>query len=613
MVLAYASRSIRAGLKLLCPFGTGKGNIERQRELKVQIASRTLALFAAMASIFGALSLSAAEKAAPARSGAFPAAPPLDAKPLDGESAFVKRRAERFQKLSSPPAPPDVELPVKSPAGKTTLGPIDRFVYAGWKTAGLPQAKEPPALCDDATFCRRVYLDLLGIIPAAVELNRFLADHSPQRREKLIDQLLARDADYATHWTPFWEDALASQPVLSQGGVPTRGNYREWIYGCLKENRAYDLMAAELIDPTMPRRQGAVTEDLFGVKYQIEYVRNEDRTATLQTAANVGQVFLGTSMKCASCHDHFDNAEWTQLRFVGFAGLFAPADLELVRCDTHLGKTVPARFPFQLPDAPESVPDELAGRLHLAAQLLTDPLNTRFTQTIVNRLWKRYLGLGLIEPADDFRDDQPSSHPELLAWLAYDLVEHGYDLKHAIRLILASRTYQHRYDADLEDRFDPADRGAPRYFRSPKLRRLSAEQLLDSMRVALAGKIAPDQRCYLDGRATALMRALGRPDSRNEISTARPDDFGVVSALELLNGSEIHELNEETPLPLKPALRQDPRRLVDQLYVNVLSRHATSEEKKLVSQGLGDGASLEDATRDLLWALFCSPEFQYVK
>jgi hypothetical protein len=552
-----------------------------------------------------ALPLNAAEGPGPARSAAS-----LDALSLDGESFFVQRRTERFQKLPSPPSPPNVEWP----AGKRgRLGPIDRFIYGAWQAAGLPEATKPPDLCDDATFCRRVYLDLIGLIPGHVELNRFLADRSPQRREKLVDQLLAREAEYAAHWTPFWEDALASQPVLSQGGVPTRGNYREWIFGCLEENRAYDLMVAELIDPTMPRRHGAVTEDLFGVKYTIEYVRNEDHTATLQTAANVGQVFLGTSMKCASCHDHFDNPEWTQQRFLGFAGLFAPADLELVRCDTRLGKTVPARFPFKLPDVPENVPDELEARLHFAALLLTDPLNSRFTQTVVNRLWKRYLGLGLIEPADDFRADQPSSHPELLEWLAYDFVENGCDLKHTIRLILASRAYQHRYDAALEDHFDPADRAAPRYFRSPKLRRLTAEQLLDSMRVALNGNIAPDERCYLDARATALMRALGRPDSRNEISTSRPDDFGVVSALELLNGGELHELIDDAPLPLKPALRRDPRRLVDQLYLSVLSRHATSDEKKQIGQELAGDIPLEDATRDLLWVLFCSPEFQYIQ
>lgn len=530
---------------------------------------------------------------------------------VNSEQQLIERRSQRLKKLPAPPSPPAFELP-KSAKTAEDLGPIDRFIYASWRAAKLPEADRPPERCDDASFCRRVYLDLIGVIPTPVDVNRFLADRAANKREKLIDQLLARDADYAAHWTPFWEDALASQSVLSQGGIPTRGNYREWIYDSLKQNRSYDLMVAELIDPTMPRRHGAVTEDLFGVKYTIEYIRNEDHTVTLQTAANIGQVFLGTSMKCASCHDHFDNPAWTQERFVGFASLFAPADLELMRCDVHLGKTAGARFPFDLPGAPQKAPEDLDGRLHFVAQLITDPLNERFAQTIVNRLWKRYLGLGFVEPADDFRADRPASHPELLVWLAYDFIEHGCDLKHTIRQILTSRTYQHCYDYALEDHYDSAAE-QPRYFRSPALRRLTAEQQIDSLHVALTGKLDDQERCFLDGRATALMRALGRPDSRNEISTARPDDFGVVSALELLNGPELHGLLEDATLEIKPAVRRDPRRIVDQLYLAVLSRHATAEERKLVSKWFGGSESLEDASRDLLWALLCSPEFQYIK
>jgi hypothetical protein len=531
---------------------------------------------------------------------------------VDSETRLIERRAARLKELPAPPSPPSVQLPSTGKAA-VTLEPIDRFIYASWQAASLPEASRPPAVCDDATFCRRVYLDLVGVIPSVLELNRFLADRSAQKREKLIDRLLARDADYAAHWTPFWEDALGSQSVLSQGGVPTRGNYRQWIYDCLKENRPYDLMVAELIDPTMPRRHRAVTEDLFGVEYTIEYVRNEDHTVTLQTAANIGQVFLGASMKCASCHDHFDHPQWTQQRFVAFAGLFSPKDLELIRCDVPLGKTVPARFPFDLPGTPERVPGDLDGRLQLAAQLLVDPLNSRFAQTIVNRLWKRYLGLGLIEPVDDFRADKSASHPELLAWLAYDFVEHDFNLKHTIRLILASRAYQHVYNSVVEDRLAAGESESPRYYRSPALRRLSAEQQLDSLHIALGGKLEPDERCFLDGRATALMRALGRPDSRNEISTARSDDFGVVTALELLNGAELADLIEQASLPLKPAVRHDPRRLVDLLYLTVLSRHATAGEKKLAAIWFDDDVSLDDSARDALWALICSPEFQYVK
>lgn len=523
----------------------------------------------------------------------------------DSERMLVERRAHRLKQAPRPPTPPKVDQPANNA--------IDQFIVASWRKAGLDAAEEPPELCDDATFARRVYLDLIGVIPKVLELNRFKADRSSEKRERLIDQLLERREEYAAHWTPFWEDALASQSVLGQGGIPTRGNYRQWLLESFEQNRPFDVMTAELIDPTMPGRHRETSEELIGTQYLIGYVRNEDHQVTLQTAANVGQVFLGTSMKCASCHDHFENPEWPQDRFLAFAGLFAPQDLEHIRCDARSGEFVPARFPFELPGAPSHAPSVLNARLHLAAQLLTDPLNPRFSKTIVNRLWKRYLGLGLFEPADDFRDDSPASHPELLDWLAYDFVEHGCDLQHTIRLILTSRTYQRQYDPELEDHFEIGQAAAPRYYRSPSLRRLTAEQAIDSLRLAMTGQLRPQERLFLDGRSTALMRALGRPSSRNEISTSRPSDVAVVQSLELLNGPELEELIQQYALLVKLPRRIDHRRLVDQLYQAVLSRHATPDEKRLGKEFLEEAESLSDGLHDMLWTLACSPEFQYIK
>jgi hypothetical protein len=523
--------------------------------------------------------------------------------PLDSEQQLVERRAERLKLVPAPPEPPEVEAPA--------YNPIDRFIAARWKEA--PPGSQPE-LCDQATFLRRAYLDVIGVIPMAVEANRFLAARdSREAREKLLDALLAREADYAAHWTTFWEDALASQNVASQGGIITRGDYRDWLRAAFEKNRPYDVMVAELIDPTMPGRRASETTESAGVKIPVEYVRNEDHTATLQTAANVAQVFLGTSMKCASCHDHFENSEWPQERFLAFAGMFAPADLEKIRCELKTGQRVAARFPFDLPGAANDVPSDLAGRLHLAAQRITDPANPRFARSIVNRLWKRYFGLGLFEPADDFRLDVPASHPELLDWLAYDFLAHGCDLKHTIRLILTSRTYQLRYDPQLADRFTAGEKNPPRYFRSPALRRLTAEQLLDSIRTVAAGRFDPAQRTFLEVRTTALSRVLGRPASRNEISTSRPDDVAVVQSLELLNGTDLHEMIYASAAPIDGGTRTDPRRLVDRLYRAVLSRGATAAEKNAGRAYLLAADSSDDAVKDMLWALVCSPEFQYVK
>jgi hypothetical protein len=362
----------------------------------------------------------------------------------------------------------------------------------------------------------------------------------------------------------------------------------------------------------MPGSQPERNKDVFGVDYTIGYIRNETRPVTLQTAANIGQVFLGTSMKCAACHDHFENKEWPQERFLAFAGLFATADLEKIRCDQKSGKFIVAKFPFALPGEPAALPADPVERLHVAAQLITDPANPRFARTIVNRLWKRYFGLGLVEPVDDLRDDAPASHPELLDWLAYDFLAHGCDLKHTIRLILTSNSYQLRYDPAQADTFDASKPGADRYFRSPSLRRLTAEQVLDSIRLAVTGELLPAQRTLLDGRSTALMRALGRPASRNEISTARPDDVAVVQSLELMNGGELQDLLNEA-IPAENLTRGDSRRLVDVAYRTVLSRGATPEERNAGREFLGASSDMLSAYRDLLWALVCSPEFQYLQ
>jgi hypothetical protein len=450
------------------------------------------------------------------------------------EQLLVLRRKSRLARLAP--------VAAASPAYPGSGNPIDHFIAAAWQKAGLASATSPPPLVDDRGFVRRVYLDIIGVIPTVAETESFLSDRAPDKRERLIDALLARDDDYAAHWTPFWEEALGSQTTRLQGGIPTRGNYRGWIYEHFRRNTAYDVFVASLIDPTMPAHKKTVEADANGKKLRIGYVLNETHTDTIQTAANVAQVFLGTGMKCASCHNHFLNDEWPQARFLAFAGLFAPSDLEVIRCERHTGQIVPARFPFALPEVPDAAPAGEDARLHRLAWLLTDPANPRFARTIVNRLWKRYLGLGLYEPADDFRLDRTPSNSALLDWLADDFMRNGYDLKHTIRLILTSRTYQHRYDAALEDAFDVTKPDAPRFYRSPRLRRITAEQFIDSLRVLSTQVLEPRRRVYLDNASTALTRALGKPASRNEISTSRPDEAAVLQALELMNGPEVDYL-----------------------------------------------------------------------
>lgn len=507
---------------------------------------------------------------------------------------FAARRAQRLSLLPPPPAVPKVDAPANNP--------IDNFIVAKWASA-VPAAQ--PALCDDAAFVRRAYLDVIGVVPTAEEAQAFVADAAPDKRAKLVDALLARNADYAAHWVPFWEDALCSNGN-HQGGVGTRGNYRKWVYESFLADKPYDLMVAELIDPTLPN-------------HPERFVLNNEHMKTLKTAADAAQVFLGTSIKCASCHSHFLNKEWPQARAAAYAGYFSPKDLELIRCEKKTGEFIETKFPFDLPGAPAAAPADLDGRLHLAAQLITDPTNPRFAKAIVNRLWRRYFGLGLFEPADDFRLDQPPSHPELLDWLADDFLRHDCDLKRTIRLLLTSRTYQLRYDPALEDRFDVEKPKAPRYYRSPSLRRLTAEQLLDSIRVVGAQKLEGGARTYLSDDSTPLTRSLGRPATRNETSTSRPDDVAVVQSLELMNGQEYHDRIYAGALVGELAREEDPAKAVTRAYWTALSRAPTEQEREAGAAFMKAGVARSPAAMppggagDLLWALLTSPEFQYAR
>ena len=530
-----------------------------------------------------------------------------DALFADAAQMLVLRRKVRLQYVPKPPDPP---------ADPSLSNPLDRFVAAKWKADGLPQAKTPPALSSDDEFLRRVYLDVIGLIPTAEEAQEFLSSTDPDKRTKLIDELLNRKDGYAANWTPWWEDALGSVDTGVVGGIVRRGDYKQWIYDSFVANKPYDVMVAELIDPSMPGHKATAPKTLQGGKVVVpSYILNDNEKDTLLSAADTAQVFLGTGMKCATCHNHFLNREWPQTRFYAFAGLFGPKNLEVVRCERPTGKIISAKFAFTLPDVPATVPEGLDARLHRLAVLLTDPTDERFSKTIVNRLWKRYLGLGLFEPADDYRLDRPPSDPAMLNWMAYDFMAHGYDLKHTIRLILTSRTYQLKYDPKLEDHYNVAQPTAPRYFRSPSLRRLTAEELIDSIRLAVAQKLEPDKRLYLTTTSTDLTRALGRPATRNQISTQRSGEVAVVQALELLNGHEFHDLIYNGPILKTLADETANDKVVSQLYWDAFSRPPTPAESAAGEQFLeraGSQAPKTEIVGDMLWAMFSSPAFQYI-
>ncbi|MFP6584380.1 MAG: DUF1549 domain-containing protein, partial [Candidatus Hydrogenedentota bacterium] len=323
-----------------------------------------------------------------------------------------------------------IPAPPKIPETSSTDNPIDAFIAEKALEDGIEFTFIPAS---NTAFQQRVYMDLIGVVPPIDRVRAFLNESTPDARRALIDELLARDDEYAANWVPFWEDAHCSSPTTGFN-VPmgVRGDFRPTIYEAFQQNKPFDSWVTQLLDP-------------FDEKFPPTYVIRGSRVELLQSASNVAQVFLSTGMKCAACHNHFSNAEWPQSRFLEFVSYFSGDDLELIRCEQPTGRILSPEFPWELPGistAPPTGVDKLYARPSKIARLISDPANPRFTRSIINRLWKRYLGLGFFEPADDYRDDTYVSHPELLDWLANDLIMHNYDLKHTIRLILNSQTYQ---------------------------------------------------------------------------------------------------------------------------------------------------------------------------
>jgi mono/diheme cytochrome c family protein len=339
--------------------------------------------------------------------------------------------------------------------------PVDRILTPYFARLGF----NPPSPVDDRTFARRAYLDVVGLLPTPAELQAFLDNPNPDRRERLVDQLLADNPRYAQHALSFWNDLLRNDyrgTGYIDGG---REQITPWLYAALRDNKPYDAFVRELINPGDGPAKGFTK----GIVWRGAI--NASQTPQMQAAQNIGQVFFGVNLKCASCHDSFID-DWQLADAYGMAGIYADDKLEMVQCDKPLGQHAAVRFLFpELGTIDDNAPrNERIARL---AELATHPDNGRLSRTLVNRLWALYLGRGLVEPLDVMQN--PAWNPDLLDWLAEDLATHAYDIKRTIRLILTSQAYQ-LPAVDVPDQ--PA---ADFAFRGPAVRRLSAEQFRDAL------------------------------------------------------------------------------------------------------------------------------------
>ena len=362
------------------------------------------------------------------------------------------------------PPPENLQPHSVTLANRPNVHPVDQLLGDYFAAKGVSF----PAPVEDRLFARRVYLDLVGLLPSPAQLDPFLANPAPDKRAQLVRQLLGTKHHYADHWLTFWNDLLRNDykgTGFIDGG---RKQISGWLYQALLENKPYDRFVAELVNPTRASEGFA-----RGIIWRGNV--NASMLPPMQAAQNVSQVFLGVNLKCASCHDSFVN-DWSLADAYGLAAVYADEPLDLIHCDKPTGRKSAPRFLYpEVGTLDPSLPK--AERLQRLAEIIVSPKNGRLSRTIVNRLWARLMGRGLVEPLDDM--EQRAWNRDLLDWLAEDLVAHGYDLKRTLEMICTSSAYQ------LPTVESPGDK-EEYVFHGPLTRRLTAEQFSDALS-ALSG------------------------------------------------------------------------------------------------------------------------------
>lgn len=500
----------------------------------------------------------------------------------------------------------EIELP---PPTQGRENPIDRLVdhYL------LERGKQLPPAVDDRAFYRRLSLDLLGLLPAPEEVEAFVADSHPNKREQLVDRLLVEDHEYAVHWMAFWNDLLRNEYVGTGYIDGGRKQISKWLYRSLLENKPYNKFVQELISPTR-ESEGFI----YGIKWRGAV--NASQVRELQFAQNVSQVFLGINLKCASCHDSFID-RWTLEETYALASIYSEQELEIHRCDKPTGRQASAGWLFpELGQVDVDAPRK--ERLKQLAELMTEEDNGRFTRTIANRLWRQMMGRGVVHPVDAMQT-RPWNE-DLLDYLAGHLIKSDYDLKQFLRLIVTSQAYQSQAVIQLEE--PPAERYE---YEGPIARRMSAEQFLDSvwqltdnfprkphkvagefLSASQAAKGHPIRATL--GTSDLLQRSLGRPN-REQVVTDRPTLLTMLQALDLTNSPTLNKiLRSEAADMMARADRMTVDEQITDLYLRALSREPTDEELPILKSVM-NGEPSQQGFEDLLWGVIMLPEFQTVR
>jgi hypothetical protein len=465
---------------------------------------------------------------------------------------------------------------------------IDKLVDA--KLAKLNVA--PSALCDDADYLRRVYLDLTGTLPTPEDARKFLADTSKDRRAKLVEALLERP-EFADLWALRWADLLRvdREPL----GHQRAHLYYKWVRDSIATNTPFDRFARELVTAEGPANEvGPV--NFFNVV-----------TKPGERAGTLSQVFLGVRIACAECHHHpFDR--WKQSDYYGMTAFFSTGTT------THPRTRKPV-FAHAL-GAEMPAADPTGDRRLVLADWMTRPDNPYFARNLANRTWAWLLGRGLVEPVDDVRATNPPSNPELLDALAKYLVENKYDVRKLVKFITASRVYQTSVTPNATNEKD--ERNFSRaYFKRP-----DAEVLLDMVCQALgvpekfAGSPGVTRAVQLwDSKARHdFLKLFGRPSRVSACECERTREPSVSQVLNLLNSPAIQaKLTHEGGTVARVVREQkDDAKLVEELYLTFFARLPSADETAIALKHLKKYANnRRAAAEDLAWALLNSTEFLF--
>ena len=526
---------------------------------------------------------------------------------------------------------------------------VDEHIFAKLQTLRMNQSD----LAGDEVFLRRAYLDLLGILPTAEEARKFVnagRDALPRvqlvakgatnkaaqqrgpatdKRAALIDELLERP-EFADFWALKWADLLrVEEKALDSKGVQ---DFHRWLRASIAGNKPMDQFARELI-----ASRGSTYANPEANFYRA------NRTPVIRAEA-AAQVFLGTRLQCAQCHNHpFDR--WTQDDYYDWAALFARVDYKILknaRRDTNdkhefVGeqivylarkgsvtnpRTEKAAEPRFLGVAKQDF-DKL-DELEALAVWMTRPDNPLFARAQVNRIWFHLMGRGIVDPIDDFRATNPASHPALLAALSAEFVKSGFSLKHVIRLVMNSRAYQTTSEPNETNRDDDLN-----YARA-SVRRLTAEQLFDTLHQVTG--VTPEFRNFpagtraaelpgarLEGRRgrrtqlspDAFMAIFGKPPRITTCDCERSAETTMGQAFQMISGPAVNELLTQSDNRLGPLLEavKSNRDLMTELYWSVLTRAPSETELTKTLAHIEQAKDRRAAVEDVLWGLVNAKEF----